>query len=73
MVEAKKEETKRYEFSNKCVYDGQWSGNRRHGHGVFTWPSGARYEGNFKNDRREGPGKILYADKAEYEGEWKGD
>ena len=72
MVEAK-EEKKRYEYSNKCVYDGMWLGNRRHGQGVFTWPSGAQFDGNFDHDRRQGEGKITYSDGASYQGAWRND
>ena len=68
-----KEEKRQYQYSNGCSYDGMWVGNRRHGQGVFTWPSGAKFEGAFEHDRRHGQGKISYANGDNYDGDWKND
>jgi len=44
------------EYSSGAVYCGSTCGNRRYGHGVFTWPSGARYEGEYADNARNGAG-----------------
>jgi hypothetical protein len=28
-------------------YEGDWRDDKQDGHGVETWPDGARYEGNY--------------------------
>ena len=68
-----KEEQKAYQYSNGCHYDGNWRANRRHGFGIFKWPSGAIFKGEFKNDRRNGKGEIKYSDGSQYDGEWRND
>jgi hypothetical protein len=42
----------------QSVFDGQFSEDKRHGHGVFTWPDGAVYDGDFVNGQRQGHGKY---------------
>ena len=57
-----KTEVKEHKFQNGCHYSGEWVQNKRHGLGIYTWPSGAKYEGEYKYDRRHGNGKLTYAD-----------
>ena len=40
-------EIRSHTFVNGCHYQGEWVGNKRHGYGVYTWPSGAKYEGEY--------------------------
>eukprot|EP00435_Cladocopium_sp_Y103_P024266 s2598_g5.t4 len=39
-----------HEFPNGSVYEGQWVGPAREGHGVQTWPDGACYTGQWVKD-----------------------
>ena len=43
------------------VYEGEYHKDKRHGNGVYTWPSGASFEGSFFRDLKEGPGKFTSA------------
>jgi len=36
------------------VYEGQWLGKARDGHGKQVWPDGSRYEGEWKDDKANG-------------------
>lgn len=66
-------EIKSHQFQNGCHYQGEWVSNKRHGYGVYTWPSGAKYEGEYQYDKRHGNGKLRYADQSEYDGQWSYD
>lgn len=35
---------------------GEYHNDKRHGNGVYTWPSGASFRGTFREDLKEGPG-----------------
>ena len=62
--------TKTHIYKDGCKYEGEWNGKRRHGKGIFEWPSGARYEGNYENNQRQGQGTLTYADGSVYSGTW---
>ena len=49
------------------VYDGKYHNDKRHGYGVYKWPSGATYVGKFKEDLRSGQGTYIspYGEKFE--------
>ena len=49
-AEEQAEEVKAYSYENGCVYEGQWLGGMRHGHGVFKWQSGSVYTGQWNRD-----------------------
>jgi hypothetical protein len=36
------------------LYKGNWLEDKQEGHGVETWPDGAKYEGNYKQGQKEG-------------------
>ena len=55
------------------TYEGEYSGNLRHGYGIYRWSSGARYEGYWVNDLRCGQGKFFWTDGSRYEGNWQND
>lgn len=38
------------------VYEGKYHNDKRHGKGVYTWPSGASFKGTFKEDLKNGLG-----------------
>ena len=42
----------------------------RNGHGVETYPSGARYEGDFRNGKYHGVGTYTWPNGQTYAGEW---
>lgn len=48
-----------------------WHGNKKHGQGLFTWPSGSKYTGEFVDDKRHGEGMLEYADGSTYVGGWR--
>ena len=41
------------------VYEGNYACDKKHGHGRYTWPSGAHFCGLFENDLREGAGVYV--------------
>jgi len=53
--------------SGAAEYRGSFSGGRKHGHGVKTWPNGDRYEGEFVADRKNGYGSYAWG-----RGAWEG-
>ena len=57
-------------YSNGDRYHGQIRNGRRHGRGVFTWPSGDRYEGDFVNGKRTGRGVYTWPSGDRYEGDF---
>jgi hypothetical protein len=46
---------------DRSRYEGEWKGDKRHGHGRATFGLGGSYEGGWKNDRFDGEGTIVYA------------
>ena len=53
------------------MYEGQYSGGRRHGRGKHTLPTGEEYEGEWAADRRQGEGRCVAQNGDEYEGGWQ--
>lgn len=71
--EEKEDETQEdgeYTFENGAVYNGQWRGRMRHGHGEQSWPDGARYEGEWRNNQVHGRGVFYHVDGDVFDGEW---
>lgn len=60
-------------YDNGIIYDGQWSGQHRHGHGVQVWPDGAMYEGQWAVDKAHGEGRFNHVDGDMYVGQWNQD
>ena len=48
------------EYTNGDVYDGNWEGDVRSGHGTTKCADGELYEGNFQDDTRHGAGTCTY-------------
>jgi len=40
--------TRKYTYKSGATYVGSWKGGLRHGHGVMTWPDGAKYDGKWE-------------------------
>ena len=43
-------------LSPSQTYEGEYVGDKKHGQGSYTWPSGARFSGHFEGDQKEGHG-----------------
>ena len=43
----------------------------REGHGIYTWPDGAKYSGDFHKGLRSGQGRYEFKDGSVYVGEWQ--
>ena len=52
------------------AYDGEYSEDKKHGYGVFTWASGNVYKGYYKDDERDGEGEMHWTDGSSYNGAW---
>ena len=57
-------------YANGDKYEGQFSNDRLHGFGVYTWPDKRRWEGPFKNGRMHGIGVQICPDGASVEQEY---
>ena len=67
------ENQKTEDYKDGSRYIGQMKNGKRHGLGVYIWPSGDRYEGQFKNHIRHGQGIYLYDNGNRYDGQWEND
>ena len=45
---------------NGSVYEGRFSNDKRHGHGIFRLSGGGVYEGEYKNNKQHGYGIMRY-------------
>ena len=64
------------DFLDGEVYEGEFKENKKHGKGVYVWPSGndrQQYTGEYKNGLYEGEGIMTYYDGTKYEGSFKED
>ena len=62
------EGTLTYAAEGGGVYEGQYAGGRRQGHGRLSLPTGEEYEGEWQADRRHGEGRSRTAGGDEYVG-----
>eukprot|EP01101_Sappina_pedata_P008641 TRINITY_DN4830_c0_g1_i1.p1 TRINITY_DN4830_c0_g1~~TRINITY_DN4830_c0_g1_i1.p1 ORF type:complete len:1266 (-),score=654.53 TRINITY_DN4830_c0_g1_i1:91-3888(-) len=60
-------------YEDQSQYEGEVAGDKCHGRGKYTFPTGNVYEGDFKDGRIEGVGTLIYAKGDKYEGEFKND
>lgn len=47
---------------NSDCYEGEYSNDKKNGHGVYTWKDGTVYDGEFMNDLKHGMGTVKYGD-----------
>ncbi len=52
-------------------YEGDYENDKKHGEGIFRWPSGNEYRGKFVNDFRHGFGEMNWVDGSYYKGGWE--
>ena len=57
--------------SNTQIYEGQWEGDRREGHGILKIPGRYTYLGQWKNNCRTGYGVVLHECGRKEEGLWE--
>jgi hypothetical protein len=65
-------------FPNKDVYEGEWSENKMHGEGTYTYNSKAKkggapdiYSGSFVNGKKSGQGRYEFGeDQSMFSGVW---
>lgn len=61
-----------YALPNGDRYEGEVSGNKRSGRGVYRFANGDRYEGEFADDQFRGKGVMHFANGDRYEGDFIG-
>jgi hypothetical protein len=65
-------------YTDKSLYDGNWTKDQRNGLGKMTYVDKSIYYGNWANDQRNGPGNLIYDPQMEtvytsYDGRWAND
>ncbi len=60
-----------YTYPDGTIYKGDWSGNKRHGYGIWIRPDGTKYEGEWENDKPNGRGVLINPNGSKYSGDWK--
>ncbi|PNX80967.1 phosphatidylinositol-4-phosphate 5-kinase 8-like protein [Trifolium pratense] len=66
-------DNKKYIWSNRTIYEGDWVDGAMTGKGVMTWPSGTKYEGEFYESYLHGQGTLTKATSCVYKGGWRMD
>eukprot|EP00053_Salpingoeca_punica_P013074 m.117734 g.117734 ORF g.117734 m.117734 type:complete len:481 (-) comp16103_c0_seq4:1496-2938(-) len=49
-----------FEYPKRNSYTGEWKEGTRHGHGLFTFASGATFDGYWVNNAKHGKGTMTY-------------
>lgn len=55
---------------NQCMYEGQFSLDKREGFGRLFWNDGTYYLGEWKNDLRNGYGQLVHKSGKMEQGTW---
>lgn len=58
-------------YADGVVFEGEFSKNKRQGHGTVFFPNGERYVGEFHQDKIEQQGAWFYLSGDRYEGEFR--
>ena len=56
---------------NSQIYEGEWKGDKRHGHGVIKCTGSYTYYGQWVNNARTGYGVMSYENGGKEEGQWQ--
>jgi hypothetical protein len=51
-------------------YGGHWENGLEHGHGVYSYASGARFDGQHVEGQREGDGTLTLRDGSQLKATW---
>lgn len=51
-------------------YEGEYTADKKHGYGIFSWASGNIYKGHYVDDLRTGYGEMYWGDGSYYKGDW---
>jgi hypothetical protein len=62
-----------YTYEDGDKYDGEWKGDKMHGHGSYLAPDGDQYVGEFRYNYFHGYGVIDLTNGNRYVGQWKND
>ncbi len=54
-----------------CEYSGDFINDKRHGHGIMTWPDGRQFDGQWFNGKQEGEGNFTNTEGISRRGTWK--
>ena len=49
-------------------YKGEFKGNKKQGHGVFTFADGSMYDGPWEDDKKQGRGTFTWDDGMKFVG-----
>jgi len=68
-------DSKYFNVSNGCTYDGEWHKDKEHGQGTYTWAGdgknkGLVHMGQWADGQQEGKGNMLHKSGSVYEGKW---
>ncbi|GAU30219.1 hypothetical protein TSUD_67720 [Trifolium subterraneum] len=66
-------DNKKYKWSNRTIYEGDWVDGAMTGKGVMIWPSGTKYEGEFYESYLHGRGTLTRENSCVYTGDWRMD
>jgi len=58
------------ELPDGSIYEGQFRGWERHGHGKVHWADGSEYEGQFFRSDMHGKGSLTWKSGISYTGQW---
>jgi hypothetical protein len=60
-------------YANGSRYEGEWTGEKRHGKGTFYYFNGEKYTGDWVDNQKAGEGVYSWPDGDRYEGQYKDD
>lgn len=58
-------------YEDGRIYNGEYLNDKKHGHGVYTWPNGKKYDGDWLNDKQHGTAKFSNTKGQTRLGQWE--